>query len=84
LFYWGQKDGFLELLIQISGKLYGKYKTPAAAFATPAMYEVTASSTFANCMWWWKKLGTEKGNQIIAFGLEYKIKKLYIIRNMKN
>ncbi len=42
---------------------------PAAAFATPAMYEVDGKQYIAIACGG-EKLGTEKGNQIIAFALK--------------
>ena len=52
-----------------NGALLWEYELPAAAFATPAMYEVDGKQYIAIACGG-EKLGTEKGNQIIAFALE--------------
>jgi len=52
-----------------TGELLWKYQLPAAAFATPAMYEVNGKQYIAIACGG-EKLGTTKGNQIIAFALE--------------
>jgi quinoprotein glucose dehydrogenase len=52
-----------------SGQILWEYKLPAAAFATPAMYEVNGKQNIAIACGG-EKLGTEKGNQIIAFTLD--------------
>jgi len=57
-----------------------EYKLPVPAFATPTMYEVNGKQFIAIACGG-EKLGTEKGNMIIAFSLKQKIKTdIYIIR----
>ncbi|MCM4150288.1 pyrrolo-quinoline quinone [Arenibacter sp. N53] len=69
LFIGATKDGYFRAFNKYSGKLLWEYKLPAAAFATPAMYEVDGKQYIAIACGG-EKLGTEKGNQIIAFALE--------------
>ena len=69
LFIGATKDGYFRAFNKNSGKLLWEYKLPAAAFATPAMYEVAGKQYIAIACGG-EKLGTEKGNQIIAFALE--------------
>ena len=69
LFIGATKDGYFRAFNKNSGKLLWEYKLPAAAFATPAMYEVNGKQYIAIACGG-EKLGTEKGNQIIAFALE--------------
>ena len=52
-----------------NGALLWEYQLPAAAFATPAMYEVNGKQYIAIACGG-EKLGTKKGNQVIAFSLE--------------
>ncbi len=69
LFIGATKDGYFRAFNKNNGKLLWEYKLPAAAFATPAMYEVDGKQYIAIACGG-EKLGTEKGNQIIAFALE--------------
>ncbi len=69
LFIGATKDGYFRVFDKHSGNLLWEYKLPAAAFATPAMYEVNGKQYIAIACGG-EKLGTEKGNQIIAFALE--------------
>ncbi|RDY58832.1 PQQ-binding-like beta-propeller repeat protein [Flagellimonas nanhaiensis] len=68
LFIAGTKDGYFRAFDKETGELLWKYKLPAAAFATPSMYEVNGKQYIALACGG-EKLGTEKGNQIIAFAL---------------
>jgi quinoprotein glucose dehydrogenase len=69
LFIGGTKDGYFRVFDKHKGKILWEYKLPAAAFATPAMYEVNGKQYIAIACGG-EKLGTEKGNQIVAFALE--------------
>lgn len=63
------KDGYFRVFDKHTGALLWEYKLPAAAFATPAMYSVNGKQFIAIACGG-EKLGTEKGNQIIAFALD--------------
>lgn len=69
LFIGATKDGYFRVFDKQSGEILWEYKLPAAAFATPAMYEVNGKQYIAIACGG-EKLGTEKGNQIVAFALE--------------
>jgi len=69
LFIGATKDGYFRVFDKYTGEPLWEYKLPAAAFATPAMYEVDGKQFIAIACGG-GKLGTEKGNQIIAFSLE--------------
>ena len=69
LFIGATKDGYFRVFDKHNGALLWEYELPAAAFATPAMYEVDGKQYIAIACGG-EKLGTEKGNQIIAFALE--------------
>ncbi|MEO9891916.1 PQQ-binding-like beta-propeller repeat protein [Aurantibacter sp.] len=69
LFIGATRDGFFRVFDKHSGAVLWEYKLPAAAFATPAMYEVKGKQYIAIACGG-EKLGTEKGNQIIAFSLD--------------
>jgi len=69
LFIGATKDGYFRVFDRHKGDLLWEYKLPAAAFATPAMYEVDGKQYIAIACGG-EKLGTDKGNQIIAFSLE--------------
>ena len=69
LFIGATKDGYFRAFNKKNGKLLWEYKLPAAAFATPAMYEVNGKQYIAIACGG-EKLGTEKGNRIMAFSLE--------------
>lgn len=68
LFIAATRDGYFRAFDKQTGTLLWEYKLPAAAFATPAMYEVNGKQYIALACGG-EKLGTEKGNQIIAFAL---------------
>ena len=69
LFIGATKDGFFRVFDKHTGDLLWEYELPAAAFATPAMYQVNGKQYIAIACGG-EKLGTKKGNQIIAFALE--------------
>ncbi len=69
LFIAATKDGYIRAFNRHSGELLWEYKLPAAAFATPALYEVDGRQYLAIACGG-EKLGTAKGNKIIAFSLE--------------
>ncbi len=69
LFIGATRDGYFRVFDKHTGKVLWEYKLPAAAFATPAMYEVDGTQYIAIACGG-EKLGTEKGNRIIAFALE--------------
>ncbi len=69
LFIGATKDGYFRVFDKENGALLWEYQLPAAAFATPAMYEVNGKQYIAIACGG-EKLGTEKGNQIIAFALD--------------
>jgi quinoprotein glucose dehydrogenase len=69
LFIGATKDGYFRVFDKHNGKVLWEFKLPAAAFATPAMYEVNGKQYIAIACGG-EKLGTEKGNQIVAFSLD--------------
>ena len=69
LFIGATRDGYFRVFNRHTGVLLWEYKLPAAAFATPAMYEVDGRQYIAIACGG-EKLGTPKGNKIIAFALE--------------
>lgn len=69
LFIGATRDGYFRVFDKGTGALLWKYKLPAPAFATPAMYEVNGKQYIAIACGG-EKLGTEKGNVIMAFALE--------------
>jgi len=68
LFIAATRDGYFRVFDKHTGELLWEYQLPAAAFATPAMYEVDGKQYIAIACGG-EKLGTEKGNQIVAFAL---------------
>ncbi len=69
LFIAGTKDGMFRAFNRFSGKLIWETKLPAASFATPAMYRLNGIQYIVVACGG-EKLGTPKGNQIVAFALE--------------
>jgi len=69
LFIAATKDGYIRSFSRDSGKLLWEFKLPAAAFATPALYSVEGRQ-YLTVACGGEKLGTKKGNKIIAFALE--------------
>lgn len=68
LFIAGTKDGVFRAFNRHTGELVWEYQLPAAAFATPAMYESNGKQ-FIVIACGGEKLGTPKGNKIVAFSL---------------
>jgi quinoprotein glucose dehydrogenase len=68
LFIAATKDGYFRVFDKHTGELLWKFLLPAASFATPAMYQVDGRQFIALACGG-EKLGTEKGNEIIAFAL---------------
>ncbi len=69
LFIGATRDGYFRVFNKQTGEIIWEYLLPAAAFATPAMYEVDGRQFIAIACGG-EKLGTKKGNQIIAFALD--------------
>jgi quinoprotein glucose dehydrogenase len=69
LFIAATRDGFFRVFYKETGELLWEYELPAPAFATPAMYEVDGKQYIAIACGG-EKLGTKKGNTILAFALE--------------
>ena len=62
------KDGMFRAFNKYTGKLIWQTKLPAASFATPAMYSINGKQ-YVVIACGGEKLGTPKGNKIIAFAL---------------
>ena len=69
LFIAATKDGFIRAFSKKTGELLWEFKLPAPAFATPAIYTVEGKQYLAIACGG-EKLGTKKGNKIIAFSLD--------------
>jgi len=69
LFIGATRDGYFRVFNKFTGELLWEYKLPAAAFATPAMYQVNGKQYIAIACGG-EKLGTDKGNRIMAFALD--------------
>ncbi|PCJ91874.1 MAG: pyrrolo-quinoline quinone [Flavobacteriaceae bacterium] len=69
LFIGATKDGFFRVFDKHTGEILWEYELPAPAFATPAMYQINGKQYIAIACGG-QKLGTKKGNQIVAFALE--------------
>jgi quinoprotein glucose dehydrogenase len=69
LFIAATKDEKLRAFDKKTGKLLWATKLPAAAFMTPAMYQVNGKQYLVVACGG-EKLGTPKGNLIVAFALE--------------
>jgi quinoprotein glucose dehydrogenase len=65
----GTKDGMFRAFNRFTGKLIWETKLPAASFATPAMYSIKGKQ-YVVLACGGEKLGTLKGNAIVAFGLD--------------
>jgi quinoprotein glucose dehydrogenase len=65
----GTKDGMFRAFNRFTGKLLWQTKLPAASFATPAMYRINGKQYIVLACGG-EKLGTPKGNVIVAFALE--------------
>ncbi len=68
LFIAATKDGMFRAFDKKTGKLLWEIKLPAAAFATPATYQVNGKQ-YVVVACGGTKLGTKKGNQYVAFAL---------------
>lgn len=68
LFIAATKDGMFRAFDKKTGKLLWETKLPAAAFATPATYQVNGKQYIVMACGG-TKLGTKKGNQYVAFTL---------------
>lgn len=68
LFIAATKDGYFRAFDKETGELLWEYELPAAAFATPAMYQINGKQYIAIACGG-EKLGTEPGNKIVAFSL---------------
>jgi quinoprotein glucose dehydrogenase len=64
----GTKDGCFRAFDKYTGNLLWETKLPAAAFATPATYEINGKQYVALACGG-EKLGTPKGHWIVAFAL---------------
>jgi quinoprotein glucose dehydrogenase len=69
LFIAATKDGYFRAFDRHSGELLWEYLLPAPAFATPSLYEIDGVQYIALACGG-EKLGTPKGNKIIAFSLK--------------
>lgn len=65
----GTKDGYFRAFDKHTGALLWETKLPFASFATPATYEVNGKQYVALACGG-EKLGTAKGNLVVAFALE--------------
>jgi len=65
----GTKDGMFRAFNRFTGKLLWQTKLPAASFATPAMYRYNGKQYIVLACGG-EKLGTLKGNKIVAFALQ--------------
>lgn len=68
LFIAATKDGLFRAFDKKTGKLLWQTKLPAAAFATPATYQVNGKQYIVLACGG-TKLGTPKGNQYVAYAL---------------
>lgn len=69
LFIGATKDGYFRAFNKHTGELLWETELPAAAFATPATYQVDGKQ-YVVIACGGEKLGTKKGNKIVAFALE--------------
>jgi quinoprotein glucose dehydrogenase len=69
LFIAATKDGLFRAFNKNTGQLLWSTKLPAAAFATPATYEVKGRQYIVVACGG-EKLGTAKGNKLVAFAVE--------------
>ena len=74
LFIAATKDGYIRAFDKKAGSLLWEFKLPAPAFATPAMYKVEGKQYLAIACGG-EKMGTKKGNKIIAFALRKDVDK---------
>ena len=69
LFIGATKDGYFRAYDKHTGILLWEYLLPAPAFATPATYQINGKQYLVIACGG-EKLGTVKGNKIIAFALK--------------
>src|SRR5690606_20993133 len=69
LFIGATKDGYFRAFNKHTGELLWETELPAAAFATPATYQLDGKQ-YVVIACGGEKLGTKKGNKIVAFALE--------------
>ncbi len=69
LFIAATKDGYFRAFNKYTGEILWEFLLPAPAFATPATYQVNGKQYIVIACGG-EKLGTIKGNQIIAFAIE--------------
>lgn len=63
------KDGYFRIFDKTNGQLLWEYKLPAASFATPSTYAINGKQ-YVVLACGGEKLGTPKGNVIMAFAIE--------------
>jgi len=68
LFIAATRDGMFRAYNKRDGRLLWKYKLPAAGFATPSTYQINGRQ-YVVIACGGTKLGTKKGNQVVAFAL---------------
>ncbi|MDQ8199362.1 PQQ-binding-like beta-propeller repeat protein [Pelagicoccus enzymogenes] len=68
LFIGASKDGFFRAFDAATGEELWKYKLPAGAYATPAVYEADGRQ-FVAVACGGGKMGTPRGNYYVAFAL---------------
>lgn len=68
LFIAATVDGVFRAFNKHTGELLWEYQLPAPAFATPAIYESNGKQ-YIVIVCGGEKLGTPKGNQVVAFSL---------------
>ncbi|WP_020597368.1 PQQ-binding-like beta-propeller repeat protein [Spirosoma panaciterrae] len=68
LFIAATRDGMFRAYNKRTGKLLWETKLPAAGFATPSTYQV-GGKQYVVIACGGTKLGTKKGNQVVAFAL---------------
>lgn len=68
LFIAATRDGMFRAYNKSDGRLLWEYKLPAAGFATPSTYQINGRQ-YVVIACGGTKLGTKKGNQVVAFAL---------------
>ena len=69
LFIAATKDGYFRTFDKKTGKILWETKLPAPAFATPSTYQINGKQ-YVVVVCGGEKLGTPKGNLVVAFALE--------------
>lgn len=70
LFIAATRDGMFRAYNKRDGRLLWEYKLPAAGFATPSTYQINGRQ-YVVIACGGTKLGTKKGNQVVAFALPW-------------